>query len=523
MRGREALCLALLVAGLLAWGSLYVQRTSLLLPDGERVFTLWDDAMISMQYARNLAGGHGLVWNAGEAPVQGFTNLGVTLLMAAVHVLPLPAERVSLAMQALALALLVATLLLVWGAARRIAPGSPGVALGAALGTALCAPLAIWSLQGSDVGFVTAWLAAALWRATGPRPDAPALLALLALGPLIRPDVAIYVPAFLWAIGPGRGAGLGPVLRGGLLLAASLGALAGFGWLYYGDPLPNTWYLKATGSPRHLMWLAGLSELLSWLPNLAPAFALGALALWSRRAQPTVWLLAALVALSQAYNLWVGGDFVFGLGSRFAVPTLPLLLLLALLGLQDASGRLAPAARTPALVLGGALLALVTSPLPSAREWLDPRRPTLLHAENADNLRFARYLREHTDPDTTLGAHWAGVPPYFSERPAIDVLGKSDRHIAHLSVPRFIPGHSKWDWDYVMNERRPELLRAPSRGLGRREDFRRAYLKVETGDEGLAFFVRRSALAKLHDPRALLIDLVSGQRYRLADAPPKAG
>ena len=43
---------------------------------------LFDDAMISMRYARNLAEGHGLVFNAGEY-VQGFSNPLMTLLMAA--------------------------------------------------------------------------------------------------------------------------------------------------------------------------------------------------------------------------------------------------------------------------------------------------------------------------------------------------------------------------------------------------------------------------------------------------------
>ena len=33
--------------------------------DGEVAFPLFDDAMISMTYARNLANGDGLVWNAG--------------------------------------------------------------------------------------------------------------------------------------------------------------------------------------------------------------------------------------------------------------------------------------------------------------------------------------------------------------------------------------------------------------------------------------------------------------------------
>ena len=43
---------------------------------------LGDDAFISFRYARNLAEGHGLVWNPGEA-VEGYTNFLWVVLMAA--------------------------------------------------------------------------------------------------------------------------------------------------------------------------------------------------------------------------------------------------------------------------------------------------------------------------------------------------------------------------------------------------------------------------------------------------------
>ena len=52
--------------------------------DGTRYYYLDDDQMISMRYARNLAEGHGLVWNPGER-VEGYTNPGWVLAMAAVH------------------------------------------------------------------------------------------------------------------------------------------------------------------------------------------------------------------------------------------------------------------------------------------------------------------------------------------------------------------------------------------------------------------------------------------------------
>jgi hypothetical protein len=511
-----------LLSGLLAlhlvWGAQYVYRTSFVHGDS-RVFTLWDDAMISMQYARNLNEGAGLVWNAGGERVLGVSNPGVTFAMAALHALPLPPTQTSLALQVLALGMATLTLWMVWRLARRLASdgdGGPGssdaVAVAAVVATVLCAPVQVWSLQGSDVGFVALWLVASVWVLTTPRPAWIASL-VLASGLWIRPDSVLAFGLLLvfarHAAGGGQrvvalGAGLGALFVGAQLLVAAL---------YYGDPLPNTYYLKATGAPRDLMIGSGLGELLGWLPQLAPALVLAGYALWRRPLGSAVMACGAIVVVAEAYNVWVGGDFITGYASRFVAPTLPLLWVLVALG----AGRLAArqTSRLPRVAVVGlvGLVAIVANPATSRREWLDPTAATMHRDNNANNYNFALYLRDHTHPTTTLGAHWGGVPVYFSRRPAIDVLGKSDRHIAKLEVDRFFPGHSKWDWDYVLEERRPDVFRAPSRGLGDRRDFRSAYVKVQT-QRGLSFFMRRDALDKLVDREVVIVDLTTGRPVR---------
>ncbi len=180
-----------LITFYLVWGSLYIVRTSFV-ADGERIFCLWDDAMVSMQYARNLREGHGLVWIPGEEPVQGFTNLGVTLVMAVIHLLPVGETRVSLVVQVLNLVLLGVVLYLVWRIAGWIY-AERGAALAAAVGFALCGPVAIWGLQGSDVGFVTLWLIACVSlvaRQAAADDRWPRLVfPLLAVGPWLRPTL----------------------------------------------------------------------------------------------------------------------------------------------------------------------------------------------------------------------------------------------------------------------------------------------------------------------------------------------
>ena len=153
-------CLVALSVALVAWGAFYVFRTSFVV-DGQRVYSLWDDAMITMRYAHNMSAGRGLVWNPGE-PVQGYTNVLITLVMAAIHYLPLPLKWMSLVFQLLNLGLLAAGLVLVDRLARLWFAGERFVAPAAATATVVCATPAIWALQGSDVGFALVWLLAAV-------------------------------------------------------------------------------------------------------------------------------------------------------------------------------------------------------------------------------------------------------------------------------------------------------------------------------------------------------------------------
>jgi hypothetical protein len=61
----------------------------------------------------------------------------------------------------------------------------------------------------------------------------------------------------------------------------------------------------------------------------------------------------------------------------------------------------------------------------------------------------------------------AGAIPYFSERFAIDLLGKSDVKIARMQaqgrsglreITDFRPGHMKWDYDYSIGELQPDVV-----------------------------------------------------------------
>ncbi len=90
--------------------AVFIFRTSFVAL-GQRWFVLFEDAMISMRYARNFARGDGLVWNAGEKPVEGYTNFLWTLWMSVVHRFGLPDSKVSLAIMLTGVVILVSNAL----------------------------------------------------------------------------------------------------------------------------------------------------------------------------------------------------------------------------------------------------------------------------------------------------------------------------------------------------------------------------------------------------------------------------
>ena len=111
---------------------------------GVRFFALWDDAMISMRYGRNLARGLGLVWNPGEY-VEGYTNPLWTLWMSLLHLLPLSLHIPSLLVLLTGAALQGATVVLTYRLAFEIG-GRRGIATAAAGMTAFYYPLNVWAL-----------------------------------------------------------------------------------------------------------------------------------------------------------------------------------------------------------------------------------------------------------------------------------------------------------------------------------------------------------------------------------------
>ena len=69
---KDSAVLVLLIILFSLYAAIFIYRTSFVI-GGERYFSLFDDAMVSMHYARNFVEGRGLVFNAAEY-AEGYTN-----------------------------------------------------------------------------------------------------------------------------------------------------------------------------------------------------------------------------------------------------------------------------------------------------------------------------------------------------------------------------------------------------------------------------------------------------------------
>jgi hypothetical protein len=422
--------------------------------DGTRYHWLDDDQMISMRYARNLAGGQGLVWNPGER-VEGYSNFLWTVLMAGVHLLPLADAHTSLAVRVLNAVLAGLVIVLTARLLGRLVP-EPGLALPAVvLPVALSHELIFWSLHGFETTLLTVVFLAALDAALGDAERGTTRArtwVLVGLLPLVRADgYPLMIAASLAAIGlaPRRAAALS---RLPLALALPVAHLV-FRKLYYGAWLPNTYVLKVAGYSLAQRFERGLDYVayfgaFYWLILLLTV--VGTLVGADRRRRA---LLLAGFAVVVAYTVYVGGDNFFG--ARFLAPYAPLLFVLAAAGVKDvAAGNRIGEATLLAAACGSYLVFIgLLGLLGSGYTWIE--NP---NGGPEPSLVSAITIRDNSDPDVRVAVHAAGIVPYFSRRHAVDMLGKCDPHVAALPPDGSFVGHDKTDPGYSLGAREPDMV-----------------------------------------------------------------
>ena len=444
--------------------------------------TQLDDAFISYRYARNLAAGHGLVFNPGEY-VEGYTNLLWTLLIAAGMALggdaPAIGHWFSVVFSAATLVTAYAYTMQLTGGRHRL------LALLTPAGLLASNAFVAWTTSGLETPLFT-WLAiCAAWALARGRPIATALLCVAAF--MTRPDGALLAACLLLpdavravrAKGMRLG-GIASAARPALVFAGGFAALTLFRAWYYGDIVPNTFYAKVGGIPlsRGLLYLR--NALVDGPALLLPGAVLASV--WQPRFRPA----ATYIAVNAVYVAAIGGD-VFALG-RFILPALPMLFGGALAGAILVMQRNWVAGACMVALLPACAVWGLYGTWPAA--WGPPiydfrrhdavafphswkREAARIHwifSPEEDAQKHAQLARIHAlvPPVRVLALVGIGKLGYWgADFHIIDMVGLTDRHIAHsgkiIAGTYVAPGHSRTDSAYVLS-RRPDAIELPRRG-----------------------------------------------------------
>ena len=439
----------------------YSLKQGSLLLDGTRYFWLDDDEMISMRYARNLAEGFGLVWNPGER-VEGYTNFGFTVMMAAIHALGARDAVAPLIVKLVNLVLASAVLMLTDRLATAV-----GVRRGVArpvvlLTLALCLDLVYWSSNGFETTAVTAAFLGALvtmLQRSRAQPEAEpvGLFGALALAsiPVLRGDgLHVWAGAAFVALAVSRTRARTAWVLGASLIPAAM-HLA-FRHAYYGDWFPNTYYVKTVGLDRPLV--RGLSYSVRFVTCYAvPLFFALAGAVRGRGRRASLLLLAFVP--TTLYVLRVGGDSENFPHARFYAHLVPVLLVVAVASV-DALRRTSLATR--AIAQGAVFVATVAAIGVRSTDTL--RAVVSTNGRAAEQVALGVYLREHAYPTSSVAVYMAGIVPYVSRLRAYDLLGKTDAHVARLPYYPGSPiGHGKVDPEYTLGHH-PDFVVLGGRG-----------------------------------------------------------
>jgi hypothetical protein len=441
---------------------------------------IFDDALISLRYARNLTAGAGWVWNPGDPPLEGFTNLGWVLLATLPHHLFDDPRLVAWWIWGQGAILHGVLVVCSFWLGHQLA--GLRTAILTALTTMASYPVIYWSMSGLEVPLIGVLLLCGFLSFRRHGPSWPLLG--LACGGLVltRPDGVVLVAGLYGAallIYPWRGAK--PLLVLGLVLGFLQVGILLWRWTTFASFTPNTYLLKMTGFPWELRLARGAIQTL-WQTGMAFGVPLVLTLTLTLRVQGIALLKARgfggrfvrflpLWVLVVAYSSWVGGDAWEGAIAinRFILPILPTILVTVFALLISFIRR-----QFWLLGLPLALIIAVWVSVSPTRNWPRAFLQMIMVASPPGSqdhhalLRLIPLARELFSPSSRVAVASAGTLPFYLEFHAIDLLGKCDAAVARTTMHRnvmttnplleFFPGHLKWDYDNTIGVRAPDFI-----------------------------------------------------------------
>lgn len=432
-----------------------------------------DDTWIHLQFARNIAEGHGFSFNPG-VPSSGSSAPLWTLLLA----LPMALGLGPIASAKLLGVALVATTALAASELTRRLSGHAWAGLLAGVAVAIT-PRMVWAgLSGMEAPLYTALVTLAMLTYVhaldNPRGNRGLWALLAGLSGWARPEtlVASAILAAAWVLGGARDRTTRRLVHGWwrplLVLAIVVAGFVAFNLYVGGRPLPNTFYAKNYGMgtavslgegrmldavldiaryPLNLLgdsiwWQASHDGLLFGAALVGVLLLMGAL---GQAAPPGGRaLLAILVVTPIAKGLVAPQPVMLVHDGRYVLHLLVLGLVVCACGVAALARLARPQWVVGALAVAG-LVQLGGATVGSMGTYA-------AEVKNINDLqvRTARWIATHTAPDTRVATNDIGAIAFFSRRFILDTEG--------LVTPDAIWDKRMWRIDRFLERSRPDLV-----------------------------------------------------------------
>ena len=386
----------------------------------------FEDAAMLLRYAGHVAAGHGMVWNIGDPPLDGATDLLFTLAVAATSHLGM---TVHTAARLLGVAGHLLTVFLVFIVPRRLyrAP------------VILCALSALYLALGPAKSYIgaefgttffaacaaVAWASALIAAETDSRAAEWGLPVLAVMLGMARPDGAILGVLFIFAVAIYRGGADGR--RFFIRAMVTFGVLGSIyflsRWRYFGHPLPNPFYIKGGG---HIFVDSLRASIGNLVRLVGPFFPLLALGLYSRETTRRLMLISVPIGIF--IGAWVLLSNEMNFNMRFQYAVLPLVLMAwpgVVVPLQAQWNGMwqTLTVRLRAAVM---LAVVLTAILVGIRQHYRSSTGTPMNSLRDVGERLATFQSRNY----TLLVSEAGLLPLYSGWRAIDAWGLNDAEIA---------------------------------------------------------------------------------------------
>jgi hypothetical protein len=545
---------------LMIWRETFISNES-------RVISLFDDALISMSYARTFSQTGDLIWFPGAEKVQGITNPLWTFLLSGFHLFSNNSQTVIILVIFLNLIVINSVSIVVYLILKKVLPFSnfnQKIMLGVTASIPFQYSFVYWTIRGLEVGMLSLILLLTLLTIVNNEKLNFRKYILISLfgivGTLTRFDYLLiqfsiitylmYKKKFIFLIASNN------LIKLSLYIPLIFTSLVVLLWqkIYYGEYLPNTYYLKVVGFDIQDRIIRGFASVLK--SYLMPVFFIltTRLILKSTRNSKITqffYLSCTVIIAVLCYVIYIGGDAweVFGKINRFISVIQPLYLILMGIGISlflNSDKRFRKSFLLVYLVFFISILAygirlnpfrysltfpivvtlvfvifyililktplknnvfiltlvfcIISSNTLAFGSWFHSGARDGMDSSDSYNFQIANDINSILKSQGKAAVLFAGAPIYFSQRKGIDLLGKNDRIIArqkpnfknHVGQwnSSFYPGHNKWDFEHSIGELRADMV-AQTWGNLEIADF--GYKKFCLIDSGRSYYLNPSS------------------------------